>query len=227
MTLKELSLALTNNTESSINKDKLFIVNGTITAVTPDKANNFELEADDIVNPLAFVTRLRNRQDALSAFIFDTLPQSLQKDLKGYNASTDQEGTFRTLVRELKKITRSGSLYSDKLKGVIPVSAELRALTGQTRSDEETWYINRLILEETYLSEITKNTLMVEVAVSEWIGYENIITYKSLIRFRGVDGFKFFVRKDKDNASADYIPVMLADQTEVWLLDEIYYRQVK
>jgi hypothetical protein len=238
ITLKELSLTVSKKTTASIDKNKIYIIDG---AVTPDKANSFELEAADIVNPLAFVTKLRSKKDALSLFIFNGFSKNLQTELINYNAAQGQDGTIATLIRELKKITRAGSLYTDNLKQELRISSHLRALLEKSRTTEETWYLNRLILEEIYKPEISNHTLLVEAAASEWIGYEKIIMYKCLIRVSGVDSYSFFIRKDTDEEPTDYIPVfstivsvvkidktvLLEDGTEIWLLDNLYYRKVK
>ncbi len=241
VTLKELSLTIANKAAASVNKDKIYVINGTVTSVTPNKANSFEIEAGDIVNPLSFVTKLRNMKDPLSARLFAALPKSLQAELIGYTGSQAQAGMITNLVRELAKITREESLYAGGVKQSISLSPDLKVMVEKNRNREESGYLNRLIMEEAFPGEIAKHTLLVEIAASEWTGYETINVYKSILRVSGTGSYGFFVRKDKDVEPTDYVPVfsmimavvkidrtvLLENGEEVWLLDGIYARQVK
>jgi hypothetical protein len=241
ITLKELDLSIQNHTAASINRDKFYIVNGTVASVSPDKANSFEFIPEDFLNPASFINRLRNKEDGLSALIFDSLSQNVQQGLKTFSAAADAATMVGNLSADLKKIMRKGSLLRGK-PGLAPqVSSELRAFAERTLSQEETSCINRLVLEEAYPSDFRKYSVLCELAVSEWIGYEQIITYRGIVRLEGFDAFRFTTRQDPDNASREYIPklstivavaradkiIKFSDGSDAWQLDGIYIRQVK
>jgi hypothetical protein len=243
LTLKELSLAIAANKTAGINLDKIYIINGTVALVSPEKFNSFDLAQEDLVNPIGFVSALRGGTDPIGSSIFRSLPPRLQKELNVYSGT--QEEALTGLLKELKKIIRAKSLLSSGMRPALPISAGVLALAnnpaGKESSEEETGFVNRLVLEEAYPSFIRKYSCTIDIAESEWIGYESITTYRSLIRLQGADCFRFFVRQDKENASPEYIPafstivtvvkldkiISLPDGTKAWLLEGLYIRQVK
>lgn len=242
ITLEEMSEALETNDYSRINKDKFVILNGIASVIGPEKSFFFLLNPDDIINPSSFINKLKRVKDKVSQFLFDQLSPEIQDEIKVYKDSSDQEeDLLKKITNELKRIYRRMSIYEKERFTGIPLSKELLDLAQRKLSAEEMAFVNRLLTEAAYPSEIKKVTVQIEVVYGIWIGYDEVKSYKSIIEFKGPECFKIFNRTKPEDASREMIPVnssvlivakilqpfSLQGRGKGWLLEGIYIREIR
>jgi hypothetical protein len=242
ITLEEMSEALETNDFSRINKDKFVILNGIASAIRPEKQYFFLLNPEDIKNVPAFINKLKNAKDKVSRFLIDQFPPEIQEEIKAYKDSSGQEkDLIKNITNELKKLFRKMNIYEkERFKG-IPVGGELVDVAQRNLEIEEMAFVNRLLIEAAYPSEINKVIVQIEVVYGVWIGYDEVKSYRSIIEFKGPECFKIFKRIRTKNASREMIPVnstvlivakiieplSLQDSGKGWRLEGFYIREVQ
>jgi hypothetical protein len=242
ITLDVLSQALDSGNYSLIDKNKLLILNGTISVIRPGKPEVFYINTEDILNPSNFILRLKRVKDPMSRFLFKSFSDELKHAIKAYTGSSkEQHGLIDGITNEINTIIEKRTIYEpSRFKSPSP-GKELVALTGSSLSNEEMAFVNRLLLEAAYPAEMKKFEIQVEVLYGMWIGYDEVKSYKSIISFTGVECFKLFKRKNKRNVSKEMIdvsvivlivakviePITLITGEKAWHLDGLYIREIK
>ena len=133
------------------------------------------------------------------------------------------------------------NIYEKERFAGIPLSKELIDYAQRDLGTEEMAFVNRLLTEAAYPSEIQKVTVQIEVVYGIWVGYDEVKSYKSIIEFTGPECFKIFYRKSTKKISEEMIPVnstiivvakivkpFLVDGREAgWFLEGVYVREVR
>jgi hypothetical protein len=241
-TLKDLSLSIKSSTEISISREKIYIIDGTVANVTPYKEYDFAVKEDDFLSPDGFIIKLKNSQDGLLAYVYGELSVKTQKDINDYNRTVENRSlVLKSLCQDLKKIMQAEAFFRAARSTKAVFSRFIQSYSEKKLEDDERVFINRLVLEELYPSDFKQFTLDIDVAISEWLGYEEVDSYRSVIRFSGYNCFGFFKRKASKVTTPGYIPVFstiiaivkaikpidLPDGTKEWLLEGIYVRNTK
>jgi uncharacterized repeat protein (TIGR04138 family) len=112
------------------------------------------LSNDDITDLESFATRLGNRADALSAFLWDNLTKATQVKLEADPATAE---TREMLTKDLNKLIGSEPLYSEERFSGVALSDQARFLTGQALRGVPLAQLNRLLLELAYPNEIARS----------------------------------------------------------------------
>jgi hypothetical protein len=245
ITLDVLSQALESGNYSSINKNKLLLINGIISVIRPGKTDVFYMTPEDILNPSNFIVTLKNGKDTISRFLFESFSDQLKRAIKTYSGSSDERiGLIGAITDELNAIIKKIPIYEpsqpSRFKS-LSAGKDLVALAGSSLSTEERAFVNRLLLEVAYPTFIKKFEIEVEILYGAWIGYDEVRSYKSIISFRGIECFKLFKRKSTRNASRDTIdvnatvlivakviePITLVSGERAWYLEGLYIREIK
>ncbi|MBN2533051.1 MAG: hypothetical protein JXB88_09170 [Spirochaetales bacterium] len=242
ISLEEMGDALETTDYSLINKDKFVILNGIAAVIQPEKSYFFLLNPEDFTDQSSFINRLGKARDKVSDFLFSQLPQEIQEEIKAYSGSSvPGNDLIRNITNEFKKIFRKMSIFEKERFAGVPLTGELIDLAQRNLATEEMAFVNRLLMEAAYPSEIKKVTVQMEMVYGVWIGYDEVKSYKCIIEFQGPECFKVFKRRDKDDASQDMMiqvnstvliiakilkPFSTQERGKGWLLKGFYVREI-
>jgi len=112
------------------------------------------LANDDITDLSGLVNRLKNRVDALSAFLWDKLTKPTQALL---TSDLDNAAAREALTKELNKLIGSTHLFTEERFAGVTLSTDARMLTSHALRGVSLAQLNRLLLEQAYPNEIAKS----------------------------------------------------------------------
>lgn len=243
ITLEEMSEALETNDFSRLDKNKYVILNGIASVIRPQKSYFFLLNPEDFMNPSSFIIKLKMAKDKVSGFLINQFKPEIQEEIMAYNGHSDQEeDLLKNITNELKSIFRKMSIYEKERFAGVPLGKELIDVAERTLKREERAFVNRLLMEAAYPSEINKIAIQIEIVYGVWIGYDEVKSYKSIIEFRGPECFKIFKRKNQKEGTPELMipvnstillvakivePLSLKDKGKGWLLEGVYIRQIR
>jgi hypothetical protein len=113
---------------------------------------------DEIRDLPKLADRLRHQSDPVSGMVWGHLLAPEQELLANYQPSaSDSKPTQEVVVKALNKVIGETSIYQpDRFKGVL-LSPETTTLMQQSEQDANVARLNRLLLEDTFPLELTRN----------------------------------------------------------------------
>jgi uncharacterized protein (TIGR03663 family) len=116
--------------------------------------------ADEIKDLSRFVSRLKGHSDPVSAFLWQGLSNPEQALLTNYPLSAASSFQLKeTLVQALNKLVGGKSLYErERFQGIL-LRRETARLMGQSPTGANLARLNRLLLEDAYPPELSRNLL--------------------------------------------------------------------
>ncbi len=112
---------------------------------------------DDIKDLSGLIERLRRQTDPVSAFLWNKLSNSEQSLLTSYRPTTQDSILAQIVVQALNKIILQPCILEDELFKGIPLRPETAILFQQRPKGLDLAYLNRLLLEEAYPLELSRN----------------------------------------------------------------------
>jgi len=112
---------------------------------------------DDIEEISLLIQKLHNKSDAVSQYLASQFSSDTNRMIEYIeNSNIDPVILKRTLVAELNKIIKNGSLYDGQRFAGVTLSEETLKLIARNPENDELEYLNRHLLEDTYSWEIAK-----------------------------------------------------------------------
>lgn len=166
-----------------------------------------EFSARDFTDASAFLNRVRQKADPVSAWFEGRLDATFRRDLAAWNGASPVPAELATgLVAGLNDALRSGSIWdSERFRGVT-LRPETSQRQGQELKEADAQYFNRLLLEDAYPRELARIgrfprvspvvVLAVPVLVGGLVGVLNgaIIAYLRMLPFIVTLGMMGIVR---------------------------------
>ncbi len=122
------------------------------------------LSAGGISDPAAFAGKLTSGSDAVSEWLRGRLPEPVKADLAGYSASNaNAKAVISTLVKELNQVISGPSIYDKARFSKVNLRPETKQLLKRNPSGQQLARLNKLLLEDSYPSELAKS------AVTGWV----------------------------------------------------------
>jgi Domain of Unknown Function (DUF1080) len=120
--------------------------------------NVTSLSPGQITDQTAFVRKLMNGPDAVSAFLRGQLEDSVKQGMARYSASSaDAKGVISTLVKGLNQIISRPSIYDKARFDNIVLRPETRELLQKDPRGQQLARLNKLLVEDAY-PELTKTS---------------------------------------------------------------------
>jgi hypothetical protein len=118
------------------------------------------LSTGGITDVPALAAKLTTSPDPVSSYLRSRLQESVRSDLAGYSAAGASAKTvLAALVKDLNGMVSGPSIYdSTRFKGVA-LRAETRELLALNPTGQQVARLNKLLLEDTYASELAKSSL--------------------------------------------------------------------
>jgi uncharacterized membrane protein len=118
------------------------------------------LSASDLKDLPGFAAKLKQPMDAVSQLLADRLSETSRQMLAKYTgANADAAPLLASLVKDLNgtNVIKGELIHDDRRFAGVTLSAETQKLLGQKPSSEALAYLNRLLVEDAFPQEITKN----------------------------------------------------------------------
>jgi hypothetical protein len=117
----------------------------------------WELSMDEITNLHSFARKLEEKPDKISAFLDDHIGAFESQLLRSYVASnSDSEALEAVLVIDINKLIDGPSIYDTNRFRYVKLRPETDALRESNPHGRELVQLNRMLLEDTYPTEIVK-----------------------------------------------------------------------
>jgi hypothetical protein len=242
VTLKDLAQVLASGEEDRFDEGRYLLLTGTMVDLAPRGSRFFLLTEEDVRNPTAFVSLIKEGGSSLSGFIGANLSDETAQLLKDFEPSRPlPEGLLPELIKETNNMVRRADFIGLGLFDAGSLPAELEKIGSQVLSAEETGFLNRLIMEAIFPGVIAPIQITAELVAGEWLGTEEVISYHGRIVFKGPESFKVFLRRRPRDASPLMIPpdsrvLVVAKPLEpitsqqgrlMWLLEALYIRSIQ
>ncbi len=131
------------------------------------------LTPEDIRDPGGLAVKLKQQADPVSKYLWDHAGTNTQLAVNGYPEVTSGSNTLQlALSEELNRIIRGGLIYQKERFAGVNLSAEARAMLAETNSPERVARANRVLLEDTYPTEILRGRR----GMSQRLGFMRSIT---------------------------------------------------
>lgn len=119
--------------------------------------NAISLSAGQITDQTAFVGKLTNGPDALSAFLRGQLEDSVKQGMATYSPSNmDAKNVISAVVKSLNQIISGPSIYDRARFSNIVLRPETVELLKQNLRGQQLMRLNKLLLEDAYPAELAK-----------------------------------------------------------------------
>jgi hypothetical protein len=148
------------------------------------------LASAGITQPAAFVKKLTNGPDAVSAFLCGRLEDSVKTDLAAFSeSSSNAKAVISALVKDLNQVISGPSIYDKARFSNIVLRADTEQLLKQDPRGQQLARLNKLLLEDAYPDELAKSsltgwTVKDGAMASTAVGRGVIYTAKDYGRFR-------------------------------------------
>jgi len=127
------------------------------TGVQIEAAGLLLLRVDDFKNPISLAARLKNAADPLSLYLKGQFSATTQALLNQYDGvSPLSEALQRALSDELNGLLQGASLHTPARFAGVTLRAETQRLLAQNPRGDELVRLNRMLLEDAYVNEITR-----------------------------------------------------------------------
>jgi hypothetical protein len=242
--LIELDTMLQEGRANLVDKNKYYIINGTLSDVNPRIISKqpyfFLLFEKDIKDTASFMKKIALANTPLTSFLKTCLTEDTLTMLNGYSiGSIPSSELLNAVLNDINEFIQTQNIYNSD--NFVTISEELKKiaefeLTGQ----EEITFCNRLLLEEAFPEDIKKVRVQIELVLGEWIGMEEVKSYRGLIYFEGPEAFKIFHRRKEKDASSLWIPlnskilivvrpvdIVEMSDNQVWLFEGYHIRHIK
>jgi hypothetical protein len=114
--------------------------------------------------PLALATRLEQRGDPVSAFLWDRFPNGIRRTVATSAARRTEDDRLRAALLEgLNRAIKHDSIFEPTRFAGVTVSKETKSLLDQIPREPHPIRLNRLLLEDTYKKEISGDGLLNEL----------------------------------------------------------------
>ena len=242
MGLKDLGRLLDEGRPQAVDRNKLYILTGTVADVVPKAAWFFALRREEILDPPALVSEIRRGADPLALYLRKSLTAPTARLLEAYPAgSAPSDQLMEALLKDLNDQIRKGAPAASGVAQSLRLSGELRNLLALPTEDDERGYVSRLLLEEGLKGMIAPVEVDVELVTGEWIGTEDVRSYHALLILTGPESFDVFVRRRAPEPGSSVIttgakvaalvsivePVELTGGTAAWLAECHHIRAVR
>jgi NAD-dependent DNA ligase len=121
---------------------------------------SLEFSESDIYDPISIITRLKNKTDKPSEFIFSRFAKRSKEMLSEYHEDNKiSKALLSNLITELNRIanTRDFSIYNKEVFIGVNLSKETKKLLDQNLKGKECARLNRLLLQDIYPHELSKS----------------------------------------------------------------------
>ena len=123
-----------------------------------DALGNWGLSVSDFRSLPAFATRLKAKADAVSAYVYSALSPETRQALGNSGGAGPLSGAVEIrLLRELNQLVAGRSLYDAQRFAGITLRAETQRLRTQGPAGASLAHVNRLLLEDAFPLEISRN----------------------------------------------------------------------
>jgi hypothetical protein len=114
------------------------------------------LSSGGITDAAAFVAKLTNGTDAVSAFLRERLQDSVKTDLSTYSEAT-AKAVMSALVKDLNQVVAGPSIYDKARFHNVVLRPETARLLDQNPRGQQLARLNKLLLEDAYTAELAKS----------------------------------------------------------------------
>lgn len=129
-----------------------------IAAAVRDSKRDYSLQFTDneVVNAKKMIGALQSGADPASKFLYDRLTPQTKELLNGYGSTWQPDGALvKALVKDLNCILKDPELFNSN---AFRPSEEARRLAEQHPQAEDLMRLNRMLIEDTYPSELVKKS---------------------------------------------------------------------
>ena len=241
ISLKETVGLIEAGKTSQLDRNRVLLLNGTLVNVLPG-GTFYLLAADDLVNPMGFFSMLKEQVSPLARLLWLALSDgSRQMIVDSTSGNPLDTGQASGILKELNSLLRNRLIYTAEVFEGVVLGKAIRSILQFDLEGEERTYLNRLLIEAAFPEDIHPVRVRGEIVGGEWIGTEEVKTYRGSVDFRGAPSFLVFERRRPSSASSLMIPlnsrvlvaVLPIDPIETirgdssWLFDVLYVRQIK
>jgi signal transduction histidine kinase len=139
----------------------------------PARLGSRTFAMDDVRDLNSLAARLRAQRDPVSKYVWTRLPETTRQEVQAYNGSgTASNALQASLVTDLNKLIRGESIYEQARFAGVGLSQETKALLSEDVEGERLARLNRLLLEDSYPSEIVRNHRSVSAPL-KWMRHSN------------------------------------------------------
>ena len=110
----------------------------------------------DIADFAALAKKLRDRTDAVSAFLDGQLDDKVQTGLRADFTAVDTKAARSALAKDLTRIISGASLYETSRFQNVQLRPETQTLLQQPQQGRDLIHLNRMLLEDAFPSELSK-----------------------------------------------------------------------
>lgn len=239
--LKETSELLQTGQTSELDRDRVLLLNGTLVNVLPG-GTFYLLAVEDLVNPIGFFGKLKGQVSPLARLLWLGLSDG-SRQLIGESTPQNPLDARQAggILKELNALLGDRLIYSKEVFERVVLEESLWVILRVDLEGEERTYLNRLLLEAAFPTDIVPVRVRGEIVGGEWIGTEEVRTYRAAVDFQGAASFFVFERRRPASASSLMIPmnsrvltaVLPVDPIEnikgdrTWLFNVLHVRQIK
>jgi len=139
----------------------LLALGGTMFLIKPAaEASSLRFSTNDVRDLSRMVDQWRGQSNAVSAFLWRNLSEPEQSLLRNYQPSAERSNQANeVMVRSLNKITEGPSVYNEERFKGIALRPQTASLLKQSPSGAQEARLNRLLLEDAYPRELSRNPL--------------------------------------------------------------------
>ncbi len=112
------------------------------------------LSVDDITDLQSLATRLQQRSDPLSSFLWESLSEAARLKLSADPVAPESR---EILIKELNEMIRSGPLFQEDRFAGVALSPEAKCLLGHPLRGVALAQFNRILLQSAYPEEIARS----------------------------------------------------------------------
>jgi len=240
--LKALARSIEVDRAEGVDRSKFLILSGTVSEIFPKESLFFLLTPEDLLQPREFLLRIKRAEDELSRRLVESMTEEARAVLDGIGPDTplDREAVAAVL-QGLNDVLRNEDLMTGDIRRTVGRRTSFREILAVRPEGEERVYLNRLVLDFVYQEELAPVQVYAQIVAGEWIGMDEVKSYKCLVRFIGPVSFRLFHRRRARDASSLMIPentlvlavvvpvspVQLQEDTVVWMADALYLRPLK
>ncbi len=110
------------------------------------------------LDPVGFITKLREAYDSLSTYLFDKLSPETRNEFEMFEESGHVSYSLRkAIASDLNKLLKGDCIHTPELFAHVQLTDSIRRQLVDKEPDEDNVLLNRLLLEESYPEEIVRN----------------------------------------------------------------------
>lgn len=130
---------------------------------------------DDLKDPALLVRKLLAAKDPLSQFLREEFSTETQQQIEAFDGSASPtEALQEALIRELNKLLKGISLFDERRFAKIKLTRQIQILVKQKPEGDDLIRLNRLLLEEAYPQEISRD--LISNIINDSISYIRLVS---------------------------------------------------